>query len=91
MAFDEKSRPALARGVRLQTDIKTGEPVLLFPEGAIHLSETAEAILKLCNGVTTVASIIESLAKEYEASPEALSKDVLDCLWELHQGKLVIF
>ena len=28
--FDLQSRPALARGVRLQTDASTGEPVLLI-------------------------------------------------------------
>jgi len=32
-AIDEKSCPALATGVRMQTDATTGEPVLLFRKG----------------------------------------------------------
>jgi coenzyme PQQ biosynthesis protein PqqD len=91
MPLDEQSCPALARGVRLQSDAKTGEPLVLFPEGAIHLSETANSILRHCNGLATVANIITALAEEYEATPEALRKDVLDCLLDLYQRKLVVF
>ena len=87
--LDEQSRPRLARGVRLQTDVKTGEPMLLFPEGVLYLSETANAVLSRCNGVETVSGILGLLAEEYEVSPETLREDVLDCLNDLQQRKLV--
>lgn len=91
MALDEQRCPALARGVRLQKDTKTGEPLLLFPEGLLHLSETAQEILIRCDGHKTIANIVSDLAKEYEADSESLRKDVLDCLNDLHQRKLVVF
>lgn len=90
-AFDEQSRPGLARGVRLQMDAKTGEPVLLFPEGVLYLSETAKEIVSRCNGERTVSGIVSSLAEEYDVEQETLRQDVLDCLNDLYQRKLVLF
>ena len=89
MAFDEQSRPALARGVRLHTDAKTGEPVLLFPEGVLHLSSTANDILTRCDGTQPVSAIISALGEEYDVEPQTLRQDVLDCLSDLYQRKLV--
>lgn len=91
MPFDDQSRPCLARGVRLQTDATTGEPVLLFPEGVLHLSATANDILIRCDGQSTVASIISSLAEEYDADHDTLRKDLLDCLLDLYQRKLIVW
>lgn len=91
MDADEQSRPKLARGVRLQLDVPTGEPVLLFPEGVLFLSATAKDILARCTGQETVSDLIASLAEEYEADREILRQDVLDCLSDLYQRKLVVF
>jgi coenzyme PQQ biosynthesis protein PqqD len=91
MSLDEQSCPALARGVRLQTDVKTGEPMLLFPEGVLYLSETAQEVLSRCDGRNAVAGIVSALAEEYEADRDALQKDVLDCLRDLSERKLVVF
>jgi coenzyme PQQ biosynthesis protein PqqD len=90
-AIDEQSRPSLARGVRLQTDPKNQEPMLLFPEGAIYLNQTAYDIVSRCAGNLTTQAIIASLAAEYETEADALRDDVLDCLRDLHQRKLVVF
>lgn len=90
MSLSEQSQPSLARGVRLQSDATTGELVLLFPEGVLHLSETAREILTRCDGRETVSGIIASLAEEYAAEPETLRSDVLECLLNLHQRKLVV-
>jgi pyrroloquinoline quinone biosynthesis protein D len=91
MSLNEQSRPSLARGVRVQTDRKTGELLLLFPEGVLHVSETAGDILNRCDGRSTVSTIISDLAAEYEAAPEIIRKDVLDSLLDLYQRKLVVF
>ena len=90
-AFDEQTRPVLARGVRLQEDTKTGEPVLLFPEGVIYLSASAQEIVNHCDGKATVAEIISLLAEEYEVERATLRSDVLDCLADLHHRKLLVF
>jgi len=86
----DQSQPRLARGVRLQPDVSTGENVLLFQEGVLHLSETAHEILTRCDGRQTVWEIIASLSEEYEASPDLLRADVRECLLDLQQRKLVV-
>jgi coenzyme PQQ biosynthesis protein PqqD len=81
-------RPGLARGVRLQTDSKTGNSVLLFPEGVLELNETARDILTRCDG-RTVTEIIQGLAEEYDVDPDALAADVRETLADLQRRKLL--
>ncbi len=83
------SRPALAPHVYLQTDVITGEPVLVFPEEMLALNGEAEAILSRCDGKRRVSEIIESLVAEYEAEPGEISAAVLDELQELQARGLV--
>jgi coenzyme PQQ biosynthesis protein PqqD len=82
------AQPRLARGVRLQADSKTGNTVLLFPEGVLELNETANDILTRCDG-RTVSAIIQGLAEEYDVDPQMLAADVRETLADLQQRKLV--
>jgi len=84
------SRPALAPGTRLETDRVTGEPVLLSPEGITHLNETARAIVTQCDGRRTIEEIVAALAAEYDAPAEAMRGDVIGCLAELAEKKLIV-
>lgn len=90
MNMNEQSRPALARGVRLQFDPATGEPMLLYPEGVMHLSETAHDIVRRCDGSYSISDLLASLAAEYDADAQVLREDVLDCLRDLYHRKLVV-
>ena len=87
--LSDQTRPALAPGVRLQTDAVSGEPILLFPEGVLFLNPTAHEIVSRCDGVFTMGAIVTALAGEYDADPAALRQDVLECLHDLHQRKLI--
>ena len=82
------TQPRLARGVRLQTDSKTGNSVLLFPEGVLELNETAQEIVTRCDG-RTVGEIIQALAQEYDADPQMLGADVQETLEDLQRRKLI--
>jgi pyrroloquinoline quinone biosynthesis protein D len=82
------AQPTLARGVRLQTDPKTGNSVLLFPEGVLELNETAQEILTRCDG-RTVSEIIQALAEEYNVDVEMLAADVRETLADLQRRKLI--
>jgi pyrroloquinoline quinone biosynthesis protein D len=82
------AQPTLTRGVRLQTDSKTGNSVLLFPEGVLELNETAQEILTRCDG-RTVSEIIQALAEEYNFDLEMLAADVRQTLTDLQQRKLI--
>jgi coenzyme PQQ biosynthesis protein PqqD len=86
----DESRPVLARGARLRADPLTGEPLLLFPEGILPLDATTHDILLRCTGDLTVAGIVLALSEEYEAEPEVLRADVLECLIRLRQEMLLV-
>jgi pyrroloquinoline quinone biosynthesis protein D len=82
------AQPRLTNGVRLQVDSVTGKSVLLYPEGIIELNETAREILSRCDG-RTLDEIVQALAKEYDASFEALAADVRETVTDLHRRKLI--
>jgi coenzyme PQQ biosynthesis protein PqqD len=72
----------------LQTDSRTGNAVLLFPEGVLELNETAREILIRCNE-RTVTEIIQALAEEYDVDPKMLAVDVREALADLERRKLI--
>ena len=77
MAF---SRPKLATGVRLHRDKVREQDVLLFPEGALVLNETALEVLGLVDGERSLDDIAAVLSERYEGA------DVKDDVSELLDG-----
>ncbi len=73
-------RPKLATGVRLHHDRIREQQVLLFPEGALVLNETAVEVLELCDGERTLDDIAGMLSERYEGA------DVRDDVAELLDG-----
>lgn len=65
MTLDGAHRPVLASGVRLHRDRVRERDVLLYPEGALVLNETAAAVLELCDGRRTIDDIAAELAPRY--------------------------
>ena len=72
----------------MQADAKTGNSVLLFPEGVLELNETSREILARCDG-RTMSEIIQALAEEYDADLEMLAADVRETLADLQRRKLI--
>jgi coenzyme PQQ biosynthesis protein PqqD len=77
MAF---ARPTLANGVRLHHDKVREQYVLLFPEGALVLNDTAVEVLELCDGERSLDDIAGVLGERYEGA------DVKDDVSELLDG-----
>ena len=77
MAFE---RPKLATGVRLHRDKVREQDVLLFPEGALVLNETAIEVLELCDGDRSLDDIAAVLSERYEGA------EVRDDVSELIDG-----
>jgi pyrroloquinoline quinone biosynthesis protein D len=90
-ALTDQSRAVLARGVRLRADPLTGDPLLLFPEGILPLDATTHDILLRCAGDLTLAGLLCALSEEYEAEPDVLRSDVVQCLTQLRQEMLVVW
>ena len=86
MPLTTDSVPRLWRLARLEFDAVRGRPVLLYPEGAVLLNQTGEAVLKLVDGKRTVGEIAAILAERYQAD---VATDVADYLSDLERRELI--
>ncbi|HVR82864.1 MAG TPA: pyrroloquinoline quinone biosynthesis peptide chaperone PqqD [Planctomycetota bacterium] len=83
------ARPRLAKKVRFQRDPSRGQATLLYPEGALFLNPTGEAIVRLLDGHSTVPEIASALADRYHTATPVLMEDVLDYLGRLSDRRLI--
>ncbi len=79
-------RPQLWRLARIGHDRIRDRPVLLYPEGAMFLNQTGQAILELCDGAHSVAEISAILGERYAAD---VAEDVRDYLLRMARQDLV--
>ena len=77
------SCPRLARHVKLRHDATRNQWVMLAPERILTPSETAVAVLQLCDGAARIDAIAEKLAAEYEAPAAEILADILPVLQDL--------
>ena len=74
------NRPRLVDGARLSYDDVREEHLLLVPEGAVRLNETAAHVLELCDGERSLEDIAAALSQRYSGA------DVTDDVRELLGG-----
>jgi pyrroloquinoline quinone biosynthesis protein D len=82
------NRPRLADGARLSYDDVREEHLLLVPEGAVRLNETAAHVLELCDGERSVEEIASALSERYSGADVA--DDVRELIGGMVQHGLVI-
>jgi pyrroloquinoline quinone biosynthesis protein D len=80
-------RPRLVDGARLQYDDVRDEHVLLIPEGAVRLNETAAQVLELCDG-RTLEEIAAVLSERYQGTD--VTDDVRELVDTMGERGLVI-
>jgi pyrroloquinoline quinone biosynthesis protein D len=80
---DEAAVPGFAPGVRLREDAVRGGWVVLAPERLFMPDEHALAVLKLVDGVRSVAAIVDDLAARFEAPRDVIAVDVVAMLQDL--------
>ncbi len=89
--IDARSRPRLARGVRLRLDRITGKKLLLRPEQGFELQGSADAIVKLCTSDRSVAQIIDQLAElQRDVTRDQIAEDVTRVLADLARRGLIV-
>jgi pyrroloquinoline quinone biosynthesis protein D len=83
ISVSETSRVVLPRHARLKFDDTRKVWVILAPERVLAPDEIAVEVLKLCDGVRSVADVVDQLAAKYAAPREAISVDVIAMLQDL--------
>ena len=74
-------RPRLSSKARLRWDEVEKRYMLVFPEAALMLNETAPEILKLCDGERTIEGIVDALAQRFSgADRKVIEEDVIGFL-----------
>jgi coenzyme PQQ biosynthesis protein PqqD len=58
-------RPRLAAKARLRWDAVEKKHMLVFPEAALVLNDSAAAILKLCDGERLVEQVVDALVEQF--------------------------
>jgi len=81
MADTPTSRqPRLSSKARLRWDRVEKRHMLVFPEAALLLNETAAEILKLCDGERTVEQIVDTLAQQFVGTDRKMIADEVTAL-----------
>ena len=70
ISVSEASRPVLPRHAKLKFDETRQVWVILAPERVLAPDEIAVEVLQLCDGVRSVAQMIDQLAEKYAAERE---------------------
>jgi pyrroloquinoline quinone biosynthesis protein D len=85
----EDGRPVLSAKARLRPDRISGRMMLLYPERGLVLSDSAAAILELCDAQHTVREIVDALVGRTQADRATISSDVSVLLESMVERGLV--
>jgi coenzyme PQQ biosynthesis protein PqqD len=90
MSAADGPRPRIAPHARLKWDGRERRYMLLYPERGLALSDTAGAILKLCDGSHGIAAITQALVESHpESDPDTVRADVEAFLDQMMRRGLV--
>lgn len=83
-------QPRLAAKARLRWDPVEKRHMLVFPEAALMLNDTAVAILKLCDGERTIEQIVDTLTQQFAGTDRTLiASEVTELLTRLQTRGLL--
>ena len=83
ISVSETSRPVLPRHARLKFDETRQVWVILAPERVLAPDEIAVEVLQLCDGIRSVADMVDQLAAKYAADRDLIGTDVIAMLEDL--------
>ncbi len=83
--------PVIPRGVRCHHDAVRGQEVLLGPERALMLDQTAVAILGAVDGQRSLSDIAGHLSETYNAPRDVIEPDVVAFLDGLADQMLIAY
>jgi pyrroloquinoline quinone biosynthesis protein D len=74
--------PRFGKGVRLRRDAN-GSAMLLVPETALELNESAAAAIELVDGQRTFREIVDAITERFEVNSALAREDVGDLFGRL--------
>lgn len=80
---DLPEKPKLSRLFRLQWEEAQNNYVLLYPEGMVKLNSSAAEILKRCDGLRDIPTIVSDLESTFSAT--GLQADVENFMHAAHE------
>lgn len=83
-----QSRPKFGKGVKMHYD-RDGGAMLLIPEGALVLNDSARSTLELVDGKRTVSDIVEAIVERFDVSPDDARGDVGALLDRLAERRFI--
>src|SRR6202045_3827073 len=83
ITVSEAGGPILPRHAKLRFDETRQVWVILAPERVLAPDEIAVEVLQLCDGVRSVADMVDQLAIKYAAERGAIATDVIAMLQDL--------
>ncbi|MDI4656651.1 pyrroloquinoline quinone biosynthesis peptide chaperone PqqD [Xanthobacter autotrophicus] len=89
MRAEETDVPRLPRGVKLKYDQVRERHVLLAPERAFDIDETAASVLELVDGQRTCGQIVDELALRFDEKREVIADDVRDMIGDLIARRVI--
>ena len=89
MMAEEADVPRLPRGVKLKFDQVRQRHVLLAPERAFDIDETAAAVLELVDGERSCGQIVDLLAERYDEDRAVICQDVLAMFGDLLARRVI--
>lgn len=89
MPIAAEAVPRLPRGVKLRFDTVRDTWMLLAPERAFQIDETAAAILKLCDGTRAFEAVVAAVAEHYAEDPAVVAGDIDAMLTDLANKRVL--
>jgi pyrroloquinoline quinone biosynthesis protein D len=89
-SLTEDSVPRLPRHVKFRFDRSREAWVVLAPERVLMPDEIAVEILKRCDGAASISTIIDDLARTFEADRSVVQTDVLAMLQDLADKGIIV-
>jgi pyrroloquinoline quinone biosynthesis protein D len=89
LVIDTMTVPRLPKHARLRFDQARDRWIVLAPERVLVPDEIALAVLQACDGVSTVETICQGLAAQYQAPFEEVRRDVIELLQDLADKGIV--
>ena len=78
-----ESKPALPRHIKMRHDTARERWLILAPERVFTPDAIAVAVLRLCDGISSVETIAGELAQAYSAPKERILSDIIPMLQDL--------